>query len=87
LALIGECRADGGRLLRLGMLADIHEDAPKLALALRRSRHSWVRPKTSFGTFTVSLAVANGVYQNRSMIFLAWSLPNRCAADFKLAIC
>ena len=73
--------------MRLGILADIHEDAPKLALALRRSRHSWVRPKTSFGTFTVSLDVANGVDQNRSMILLASSLPNRCAAAFKLAIC
>ena len=73
--------------MRLAILADIHEDAPKLAPALRRSRHSWVRPKTSFGTSTVSLADANGVDQNRSMILLASSLPSRCAAAFKLAMC
>src|SRR6516164_2990019 len=29
----------------------------------------------------------NGVSQNRSMILLASSLPSRCAAAFKLAIC
>ena len=29
----------------------------------------------------------NGVSQNRSMIRLASSLPNRCAAAFKLAMC
>ena len=34
-----------------------------------------------------SLAVANGLYQKRSMIRLASSLPSRCAAAFKLATC
>ena len=36
---------------------------------------------------SASLSVANSVYQNKSIIRLASSLPSRCAAAFKLAMC